>query len=68
MSIFSREDQAVNTCEKRTDKHSTWLATKKERCGYNKAAVALANKNVRIIWAMLSTGESYRVPQEQMAA
>ena len=59
---------AVNKCEKRTDRHSNWLATKKERCGYNKAAVALANKNVRVIWAMLSTGEAYRAPQEQFAA
>ena len=28
--------------------------------GYNKAAVALANKNARIIWALLTRGENYR--------
>ncbi len=28
--------------------------------GYNKAAVALANKNARIIWALLTQGENYR--------
>jgi transposase len=27
------------------------------------AAVALANKNARIIWAMLATGEAYREPE-----
>lgn len=57
----------VNMCEKRTDKLSLWVADKKHRCGYNKAAVALANKNARVIWAMLSTGETYRVPQENAA-
>ena len=30
--------------------------------GYNKAAVALANKNARIIWALLTRGENYRPP------
>jgi len=27
------------------------------------AAVALANKNVRTIWAMMTSGERYREPQ-----
>lgn len=50
----------VNTCENKTDKRSKWVADKKYRCGYNKATVALANKNARIIWAILATGECYR--------
>lgn len=50
----------VKYCENKSDKRSLWLADKKRRCGYNKAAVALANKNARIIWAMLNTGECYR--------
>ena len=50
----------VNTCETKTDKRSLWVADKKHRCGYNKASVALANKNARIIWAILATGETYR--------
>ena len=58
----------VNVCEKKTDKLSLWVADKKHRCGYNKAAVALANKNARIIWAMLATGEAYRIQQEPVAA
>ncbi len=58
----------VNVCEKKTDKLSLWVADKKHRCGYNKAAVALANKNVRIIWAMLVTGEAYRPQQEPVTA
>jgi hypothetical protein len=30
--------------------------------GHNKAVVALANKNARIIWALLTRGENYRPP------
>ena len=36
--------------------------------GYNKAAVALANKNARIIWALLTRGENYRPPAIAMAS
>lgn len=50
----------VKTCENKTDKRSEWIADKKQRCGYNKASVAVANKNARIIWAVLATGECYR--------
>lgn len=50
----------VRTCENKTDKRSQWVTSLKKRCGANKAAVALANKNARIIWAILSTGECYR--------
>lgn len=58
---------AVNVCESKTDKLSHWVAKKKQRCGYNKAAVALANKNARMIWAMMATGECYRQPKEMLA-
>lgn len=50
----------VQTCGKKTDNKNLWVAHKKERCGYNKTAVAVANKNARIIWAILATGECYR--------
>ena len=50
----------VRTCENKTDKRSAWVTDKLRRCGYNKAAVAVANKNARIIWAILATGECYR--------
>ena len=50
----------VKKCEAKTDKRSLWIADKKHRSGYNKASVALANKNARIVWAILATGECYR--------
>jgi transposase len=52
----------VNNCEKKSDRRSMWIADKKNRCGYNKASVALANKNARIIWAIMAKGECYRKP------
>jgi transposase len=50
----------VNTCDNKMDRKNQWVADKKHRCGYNKATVALANKNARVIWALLATGECYR--------
>lgn len=50
----------VKNCDNKTDRKNQWVADKKLRCGYNKAAVALANKNARVIWALLATGECYR--------
>ena len=40
----------------------TWLLDLVKRAGFNKACVAMANKNARILWAMLRTGEAYRSP------
>jgi transposase len=30
-----------------------------QRLGYHKSVVAIANKNARMIWALLAKGESY---------
>lgn len=41
--------------------HKTrWLKELIERRGFNKACVALANKNARVIWKLLATDEVYR--------
>ena len=50
----------VKTAKNKTDKRSLWIAEKEKTRGKNKAAVAVANKNARIIWKMLMTGEEYR--------
>jgi transposase len=44
-----------------TDKRSQWLSNKMKTRGNNRAVVALANKNARIVWALLSKKEEYRV-------
>lgn len=53
---------AVKVCDNKNDKLSIWVTKIKNRGGYNKAAVALANKNARMIWALMATGECYRKP------
>ncbi len=45
---------AVMTAGKRSDRISQWLVQLKERVGWQKAVVALANKNARILWAVLT--------------
>lgn len=43
----------------RTDRASSWVRSLIERRGYKRAAVALAAKNARTIWAMLAKGQVY---------
>lgn len=51
------------------DPLSRWVIDLVERRGMNRATVALANKLVRIAWAILSTGEAYRThPQTLQTA
>jgi transposase len=50
------------TLRDKPDRISCWLRELIARRGYKRAAVALAAKNARIIWAMLTHGEDYRVP------
>lgn len=50
----------VARADKKTDPLSLWIQRIKAQRGSNKAAVALANKVVRIAWAMISRGEDYR--------
>jgi transposase len=44
---------------KRSDRISQWLVQLKERIGWQKTVVALANKNARIVWAALTRGQAF---------
>jgi transposase len=50
----------VNYASKKSDKRSVWVNRLKQRAGTNRTCVALANKNARIIWALLKYPENYR--------
>ena len=50
---------AVMSAGKRSDRISQWLVQLKERAGWQKAVVALANKNARILWAVLTRDTSF---------
>jgi transposase len=50
----------VRSAVNKEDPLSVWVNQIRERRGFNKAAVAVANKNARIIWAVLRHDEPYR--------
>jgi transposase len=49
----------VSRAHRKDDRLNRWVTELKERCHANVAAVALANKTVRIAWAMLQTGTDF---------
>jgi len=46
---------------RRNDRIARWVCGLATRRGFNVATVALANKNARIAWAMLTRGDSFRI-------
>ena len=49
----------VLTAHKRDDPISRWVLQLRERSGWQKAVVALANKNARILWAVFVRGKPF---------
>jgi transposase len=49
----------VWTAHKRDDPISRWVHQLREKHGWQKAAVALANKNARILWAVMTKGQAF---------
>jgi transposase len=47
--------------------YAKWFGRKKATLSHNKAAVALANKNARIIWSILNTGEEFNIGAQATA-
>lgn len=54
---------ALIHASKKNDRLSRWATQLEERRGWNIATVALAAKNVRIAWALLSKGEAFKVSE-----
>lgn len=52
---------ALQMAMKRDDKLSRWIVALKERRGYHRAVVALAAKNARILWAVMTRQAEYRI-------
>jgi transposase len=50
----------LNTAARHKDYASRWIEALRARRGHNRTLVAIANKNARIAWALLSRGEEYR--------
>ncbi|WP_345538902.1 IS110 family transposase, partial [Variovorax defluvii] len=52
----------LNIAKGKTDGVSRWAITLAERRGYWRAIVAIAAKNARMAWAVLSRGEKFAMP------
>jgi len=52
-------NSAISKSKPKTDRRSSWIQRLVKERGYNRATVALANKNARIIWALLSRDDTY---------
>jgi transposase len=52
----------LNAAQNRTDEISRWATALAARRGYWRAIVAIAAKNVRMAWAVLSRGEQFAMP------
>ena len=46
---------------RQTDRRSQWMRPLVERRGTNRTAVAVANKNARIVWALLTSHQDYQL-------
>jgi transposase len=51
----------LNTALRHKDRMSRWAVALQTRRGYHRALIAIANKNARIVWALLSRQQDYRV-------
>jgi transposase len=51
---------ALQVAPRHSDRRSQWALTLRRKSGPNVAAVALANKNARVLWKLLTSGEHYR--------
>jgi transposase len=52
----------LNAAVGKTDSISRWAVKLSERRGYWRAVVAIAAKNARLAWAVLTRGENFRMP------
>jgi transposase len=59
MLLIQGGKSAVMTAHMRRDPISKWLYELREKSGWQKAAVAMANKNARILWAMMTKGSRF---------
>lgn len=59
MLLIQGAKAAVLTAHRRDDAISKWAHQLREKSGWQKAVVALANKNARILWAMFARGKPF---------
>jgi transposase len=60
MLLVQGARSVLHTAQRHTDRLSRWALSVQSRRGYHKALVAIAAKNARIAWALLSKQQSLR--------
>jgi len=50
----------LKNAHRHTDRYSSWAMTMRDKKGYTKGAVAVANRNARIAWAIISSDASFK--------
>jgi transposase len=61
MSLVHGASAVMANLREKEDKVSCWIRELIARCGYLKAAVALAARNARLIWTLMVKQEDYKV-------
>jgi transposase len=51
----------VSHCDGKSDRRNQWISNMLKRRNKNITTVAVANKNARIVWALLTRSEDYRI-------
>ncbi len=57
--LIQAAKSAVFVAHRRKDPISAWITRLRDRAGWQRAAVALANKNARILWVIMTKGEAF---------
>ena len=52
----------LNAAKNKADSISRWALAVEQRRGYWRAVVAIAAKNARLAWAVLTKGEAFKLP------
>ena len=60
MMLIHGARSTVTAASGKIDSHSRWINALRKRRGFNKTCVAVANKNARIAWALLTKEQDYR--------
>ncbi len=60
MLLIHGARSVVYRADRKDDARRRWVSQLKARRGANRACVALANKNARILWALLAHDQAYR--------
>ena len=55
-----RSEVLLGMARRKTDARSRWIMSLEQRRGKNIATVAIANKNARIAWTLLTSDAEYR--------